>query len=103
MLSHDIPENPWETVATDLFTWISESYIVICDYLSRYFEMERLQNVTTAAVIHKMKAAFARHGIPKKVISDNGPCYNAHGFKQFAVMGDLSTSRQARIIPRATV
>lgn len=66
MLSQEIPENPWQTVATDLFSWNSENYIIICDYLSRYFEIERLQNITTAAVIHKMKAGFARHGIPKK-------------------------------------
>lgn len=84
MLSHDIPEIPWETVATDLFTWNSENYIVICDYLSRYFEIERLHNITTAAVIHKMKAVFARQGIARKVVSDNGPCYNSHEFKQFA-------------------
>ena len=61
-----------------------ENYIVICDYLSRYFEIERLPNITTAAVIHKMKAVFARHGIPKKVVSDNGPCYNSCEFQQFA-------------------
>lgn len=42
MFPHDIPETPWETVATDLFTWNSENYIVICDYLSRYFEIERI-------------------------------------------------------------
>ena len=63
MLSQAIPENPWQTVATDLFSWNSENYLVICDYLSRYFEIERLHNITTAAVIHKMKSVFARHGI----------------------------------------
>ena len=84
MLSREIPENPWETVGTDLFSWNSENYIVICDYLSRYFEVERLTTITTNAVIHRMKAVFARHGIPKKVISDNGPCYRSHEFKQFA-------------------
>ena len=84
MLSQAIPENPWQTVATDLFSWNSENYLVICDYLSRYFEIERLHNITTAAVIHKMKSVFARHGIPEQVISDNGPCYSSHEFKQFA-------------------
>lgn len=84
MLPQEIPENPWQTIGTDLLSWNSENYIVICDYLSRYFELERLPNITTAAVIHKMKAAFARHGIPNKVISDNGPCYSSQEFKRFA-------------------
>uniref|UniRef100_A0A8C6UJ08 Gypsy retrotransposon integrase-like protein 1 n=1 Tax=Neogobius melanostomus TaxID=47308 RepID=A0A8C6UJ08_9GOBI len=49
MLPQEIPENPWQTVGTDLLSWNSENYIVICDYLSRYFELERLPNITTAA------------------------------------------------------
>uniref|UniRef100_A0A3B4GG05 Integrase catalytic domain-containing protein n=1 Tax=Pundamilia nyererei TaxID=303518 RepID=A0A3B4GG05_9CICH len=44
----------------------------------------RLPNITTAAVIHKLKATFSRHGIPKKVISDNGPCYSSQEFRRFA-------------------
>lgn len=83
MLPREIPENPWQIVGTDLFSWNSENYI-ICNYLSRYFEIARIQNITTAAVIHNMKAAFARHGILKKVVSDNGTCYSSHEFPQFA-------------------
>src|SRR4029434_5360867 len=63
MLSQAIPENPWQTVATDLFSPNSENYLVICDYLCRYCEIERLHNITTVAVIQKMNSVFARHGI----------------------------------------
>uniref|UniRef100_A0A3Q0QWP2 Integrase catalytic domain-containing protein n=1 Tax=Amphilophus citrinellus TaxID=61819 RepID=A0A3Q0QWP2_AMPCI len=80
MLSQEIPDNQWQTVATDLFTWNSDTYIVICDYLSRYFEIKCLHNTTISAVIHKMKGVFARHGIPEKV----RPCYNSRDFSQFA-------------------
>ncbi|XP_061877492.1 kinesin-1 heavy chain-like isoform X3 [Entelurus aequoreus] len=31
-----------------------------------------------------MKAVFSRQGIARRVISDNGPCYNSSEFKQFA-------------------
>lgn len=34
--------------------------------------------------VHRMKATLARHGIPKKVVSDNGSCCRSHEFKQFA-------------------
>lgn len=37
LLLQAVPENQWQTVATDLFHWKSENYIVICDYLTRYF------------------------------------------------------------------
>ncbi|KAI4881888.1 hypothetical protein NFI96_006947, partial [Prochilodus magdalenae] len=57
-LAEAVPENPWQTVATDLLTWNSKNYVVICDYLSRYFEIERLHNITTAAVIHKNESLW---------------------------------------------
>ncbi|KAK3538868.1 hypothetical protein QTP86_018772 [Hemibagrus guttatus] len=84
MISHKIPDRPWQIVATDLFTWNSEDYLVTVDYYSRYFELDRLHSTTSAAVIHKLKAAFARHGIPETVISDNGPQYSSGEFESFA-------------------
>ncbi|KAL0174707.1 hypothetical protein M9458_030675, partial [Cirrhinus mrigala] len=36
-------------------------------------------------VIHKLKAHFARHGIPDTVISDNEPQYSSQEFKQFSI------------------
>lgn len=35
-------------------------------------------------MIHKLKAHFARHGIPDTVISDNGPQYSSQEFEQFS-------------------
>lgn len=84
MISHKIPDRPWQTVATDLFTWNNEDYLVTVDYYSRYFELDRLHSTTAAAVIHKLKASFARHGIPETLISDNGPQYRCREFEGFA-------------------
>ncbi|CAI5673637.1 unnamed protein product [Oreochromis niloticus] len=84
LLSHAIPERPWQVIATDLFTWNSEDYIIIVDYYSRFLELERLHSCTAEAVIRKLKSAMARHGIPESVISDNGPYYASSKFQQFA-------------------
>lgn len=89
LLLHTIPERPWQGVGTDLFAWNAQNYIVIVDYHSRYFEMERLHSCTATAVITKLKAAFARHGIPERVISDNGPCYSADEYHRFAELWDF--------------
>lgn len=84
MINHPIPNRPWQTVATDLFTWNNENYMVTVDYYSRYFELDKLHSTTASAVIRKLKANFARHGIPQTVISDNGPQYSCKEFKTFA-------------------
>lgn len=55
LLSHAIPERPWQVIGAGLFTWNSRDYIVIVDYNSRFFELERLCSCTSAAVISKLK------------------------------------------------
>ena len=40
-------------------------------------------------VIHKLKGFFATHGIPSKVISDNGPQFSSQEFETFAKSWDF--------------
>ena len=84
LLPHDVPSRPWQKVGTDLFTLGSKTYLVTVDYYSRYFEVDELQSTTSTAIIRKLSAHFARHGIPEIVVSDNGPQYSAEEFKTFA-------------------
>ncbi len=42
LISHDIPDHPWQTVATDIFTWNDKDFLVTVDYYSRYFEVQSL-------------------------------------------------------------
>jgi len=37
-----------------------------------------------------MKATFERHGIPEKVVSDNGPQFSVQGFARFTSDWDFS-------------
>ena len=89
LMSHEIPDRPWQTVGTDLFDWDGSSFLLVVDYYSRYVEIERLRNIRSATVIKKTKAVFSRHGIPEKVISDNGPCYSSREYATFAEEWDF--------------
>ncbi|XP_061170285.1 uncharacterized protein K02A2.6-like [Saccostrea echinata] len=44
----------------------------------------KLRNTTSQSVITKLQESFSRHGIPEKVVSDNGPQYSSHEFRDFA-------------------
>ena len=66
MIAHELPERPWKNVATDLFTLDNEQYLIVVDYYSRYFELERMSTTTSLAIINNLTAIFARHGIPEK-------------------------------------
>ena len=71
-------------VATDLFVLEDMNFVLVVNYFSRYFEIERLQNTKASTVTQKTKAIFARHGAPQVVVSDNGPQYSSQDFAQFS-------------------
>ena len=89
LISHHVPDRPWAKVGTDLFECNDRDYLVTVDSNSSFFEIDRLHSKTAAAIIPKLKQQFARHGIPDMVVSDNGPPYNSHEFKEFAAKYDF--------------
>ena len=82
-MSHAIPNRPWERIGIDIFTHHGHDYIISVDYLSRDFEIDRLQPKKSSDVIHRLKQQWARHGIPMQVVSDNSPFGSAE-FQDFA-------------------
>jgi transposase InsO family protein len=75
---------PWERVGTDLFTWGGCDYLIAIDYHSNYPEIAKLESTTSSSIILHLKSIFARHGIPRILMSDNGPQYASLEFKNFA-------------------
>lgn len=59
-------------------------YLLTVDYFSRYPEVKKLSTTTSTTVITALKEVFARHGIPEKVRSDNGPQFASEEFARFA-------------------
>jgi hypothetical protein len=84
LIPHEIPSNPWEKVGTDLFQLKNKNYLIVVDYTSKYFEVSALPNTLASTVIQHTKSIFARFGIPKTVMSDNGPQFAAREYKEFA-------------------
>ena len=55
MLPHEIPTKPWEICATDLFELDRETYIVIADYFSKFFEVKKISSSSSQSVINILK------------------------------------------------
>ena len=81
-------------VGTDMFEFESRTYLATVDYYSGFFELDYLSSTKSASVITKLKSQFARHGIPDKLISDNGPQFQVPSLRILREHGVLST-RQA--------
>ena len=89
MQSQPIPKRRWQIVGTDLFNVKKDVYLVVVDNLTKYWDLEQLNDAEST--ILQMKKIFTRQGVPEVVISDNGPQYTSKEFKEFFRELELSS------------
>ncbi|XP_014681748.1 PREDICTED: uncharacterized protein K02A2.6-like [Priapulus caudatus] len=80
----EVPQRPWQKVASDLLSWAGCDYLVTVDYHSNFFKVDRLRETTAEAVIMKPKGHFSRYGIPDTVVTDNADQFTSARFRSFA-------------------
>ena len=84
-LQHDIPTKPWSVVETDLITFDRNQWLIIANYYSKFPVIRKLLDLSpSSVVVAAIKQIFGKHGIPEKVISDNGCTSVRPNFKIFA-------------------
>ena len=66
-----------------------KSYMVSSDLYSDFFELDHLRSTSSVYVIKKLKAHFARHGIPEQLVSDNGSQFVSREFMKFSKEWDF--------------
>ena len=98
---HEPTDRQWEKVGVDLMTLKNHDYIVTVDYFSNFWEIDFLENTRAATVIRKLKAHFARYGLPSVLISDNGPQFTSDEFKQFSVEYDFEHRTSSPTYPQS--
>ena len=84
MMPTKLPERPWEKLASDLFQFKGNTFIIVVDYFSRYIEILKLTTTTSASIIAALKTIFSRHGIPDILVTDNGPQHISQEFDEFS-------------------
>ena len=77
MLNHKIPNNPWWKIASDIFEWENQHYLVLVDYCSDWIEYDIMENQTAQEAIKLMQKQFARWGYPHELITDSGKNYDS--------------------------
>ena len=83
LLSHEIPKDVWNKLAPDVSVCLNKLYPIVIDYTSKCFELAQLPNVSSDTVINHMRSIFARHCVPKVVLSYNWPQCSSSEFKNF--------------------
>ena len=61
----------------------SHSFLLVVDVTSRFPVVRILNSETTKSVLNALKGIYYDFGLPKRIISDNGPCFKAKEFSDF--------------------
>ena len=86
----EIPVVPWTKLASDIFHFQNDSYLLIVDFTSRFPVVRKLKSMTAKHVASHFSQVFSEYGWPDTLLTDNGPCYAAQEFKQ--LMLDMSVN-----------
>ncbi|UYV83505.1 K02A2.6-like, partial [Cordylochernes scorpioides] len=100
-IAHEIPEFPWEKIAVDFMEVSGTSSILVVDYHSKFVEIRKLSSKRETETIMQLKTIFRTHGIPRTLVSDNGPPFNSTGFKNFAQKYEFKHQTSSPKYPRS--
>ena len=79
---HDIPEGPWRKLGIDYFTFDGNSYVLICDYFSKFPFLYRAKT-SFWSLRDRLIDLFSIEGYPDEILSDNGPPFQSKEFAKF--------------------
>ena len=73
---HDIPEGPWRKLGIDYFTFDCSSYVLICDYFSKFPFLYRAKT-SFWSLRDRLIDLFSIEGYPDEIVSDNRPPFQS--------------------------
>ena len=84
------PTVPWERVHVDFagpVMW--KMLFVVTDAHSKWPDVCVMDSTTSSKTISVLREMFARYGLPRQLVSDNGPQFTSGEFKQFLHANDV--------------
>ena len=82
-LGPEVPLHPWIKLASDICHFNGTDYLLVADYMSRFFVTHQLTSQTSKNVVQQMKSIFFEYTPSQTLITDNGLCYASKEFKEF--------------------
>lgn len=74
---------PWERIHIDFLEYGKLNYLIVVDAFSNWPEVFKMNVTTSSATIKHLRYLFAAYGLPKVLVSDNGPQLVSAEFKAF--------------------
>lgn len=94
------PTTAWERIHVDFAGPIQgKMMLVVVDAHSKWPEVITLNSTTAARTIAALREMFARFGIPKQLVSDNGPQFTSQEFACFMAQNGVRHTKTAPYHP----
>ena len=100
MIQPEIGETPWEKLGIDLCEVDGRQLLVVIDYYSSYISVARLKKTSKTETNQQLMNLFAIHGIPQKIVSDNGPQFRSE-YEKFARELDIEIIHSSPLYPKS--
>ena len=85
ILPRELPLVAWTLLEMDLFTCENTNFLLVIDVTSWFPVVRIFPNETSRSVINTLKGIYCDFGLPKRVLSNNGPCFKSHEFVDFHI------------------
>ena len=76
-------------------------WLLVVDAYSKWPEIHSMESATAEATIKHLRQIFATHGLPRKIVSDNGPQFVVTSFQKFCESRGIQHIRTAPYTPRS--
>ena len=93
VLPRELPLVTWTLLELDLFTCENVTFLLIVDVTSRFPVVRNLSSESTRSVLNALKGVYCDFGLPKRVLTDNGPCFRSQEFNEFHAKFNVSIEK----------
>lgn len=78
------PDKPWARVHLDFLGPLNgRIYLIMVDARTKWIEVSQVPSTAANHTISRLTDVFARFGLPRQIVSDNGPPFTSSEFSQF--------------------
>lgn len=97
----DWPKEPWDRLHIDFAgPFMNSMFLLIIDAHSKWVEIFPMNSTTTTNTIEKLRILFSQLGLPKVIVSDNGPQFVSEEFHLFLTQNGIKHITSAPYHPR---
>jgi len=98
----ELPAQPWQRLHIDFAgPYKDRMWLLVIDAYSKWPEIHCMESTTTDTTVKHLRQIFATHGLPRQIISNNGPQFVSATFQKFCEARGIQHTKTAPYSPRS--